>query len=144
MSARDAFKEVMKDLRGLSPEELRAEVERHKHAPTQVSQQPAELPPLPKLGSLIPPEMQRDIHEMMQRYAYEAIAALRSSTQEEKKDDVLVKALRFYADPERYMGANQRLIAPDEYTPEGRAYMQDVTRDGGEIARAALLAKEDM
>lgn len=37
-----------------------------------------ELPELPEIGNLIPPEMQRDIHEMMRAYALAAIAADRN------------------------------------------------------------------
>lgn len=48
------------------------------------------------------------------------------------------KALCFYADPLRYHGANQRLDGPDEFTPESMPYRQDVTRDGGKIAIAAM------
>jgi hypothetical protein len=52
--------------------------------------------------------------------------------------DELTKALRFYADPERYRGSNNRLVGEDHYTPSGEVYLRDVMRDGGEIARAAL------
>jgi hypothetical protein len=48
------------------------------------------------------------------------------------------KALRFYADPLRYQGGNQRPLPGDEFTPAGFYYRIDVTRDGGAIARAAL------
>lgn len=53
---------------------------------------------------------------------------------------VLRKALGFYADPFRYNGPNQRLAddETDPWNPDG-VYMKDVTRDGGEIARKALL-----
>jgi hypothetical protein len=50
----------------------------------------------------------------------------------------LVRALEFYADPLRYDGPNQRVIGDDPYTPKDRGYLQDVTRDNGDIARAAL------
>lgn len=33
------------------------------------------LPPLPEIGNLIPVEMRRDIHNMMERYANEAVNA---------------------------------------------------------------------
>lgn len=46
-------------------------------------------------------------------------------------------ALKFYADPARYQGANQRNEADDPYS-EGAAYIKDVVRDGGGIARKAL------
>ena len=52
--------------------------------------------------------------------------------------DALVAALEFYADPKRYEGANQRPLVDDKYTPEGMSYRLDVTRDHGDIARAAL------
>jgi hypothetical protein len=52
--------------------------------------------------------------------------------------DELTKALRFYADPERYRGSNNRLVGEDPYTPSGEVYLRDVMRDRGEIARAAL------
>lgn len=48
-------------------------------------------------------------------------------------------ALGFYADTNRYHGPNQRVIRDyDPFTPEGAKYVQDVTRDRGNIARAAL------
>ena len=51
----------------------------------------------------------------------------------------LEAALGFYADPERYHGANQRAIGDrDPFTAKEAPYMQDVTRDRGAIARAAL------
>ena len=52
----------------------------------------------------------------------------------------LVRALKFYADPERYRGSNQRIDGSDEFTPDGNPYLQDVGRDDGAIARAALTA----
>ena len=50
--------------------------------------------------------------------------------------------MRFYADPKRYCGPNQRAVVGDEYNPRGdeAAYYHDVNRDGGEIARNALAA----
>lgn len=48
------------------------------------------------------------------------------------------KALRFYADPVRYHGPNQRLDGVDEFTSCGAAYLRDVTRDGGQIAIEAM------
>ena len=48
------------------------------------------------------------------------------------------EALRFYADERRYNGANQRPIPDDPYSPPDRAYIHDVTKDGGDIARQAL------
>lgn len=50
----------------------------------------------------------------------------------------LREALEFYADLKRYEGANQRPEAGDKYTPRGFPYRVDVTRDLGDIARAAL------
>lgn len=50
----------------------------------------------------------------------------------------MVKALEFYANPKRYEGPNQRPIAGDKFTAPDAAYLQDVTRDHGAIARAAL------
>lgn len=50
-----------------------------------------------------------------------------------------VKSLRFYADPKRYEGDNQRLVGePDVYQPKDCPYLWSVNRDGGKIARAAL------
>jgi len=43
-----------------------------------------ELPPLPEIGSLIPPEMQRDIHKMMREYALKAIRANTTQASKEK------------------------------------------------------------
>ena len=52
-------------------------------------------------------------------------------------------ALGFYADTERYHGPNQRQVRDkDPFTPEDAVYIQDVTRDRGDIARAALASKE--
>ncbi len=47
------------------------------------------------------------------------------------------EALEFYADPTRYHGPNQRNDHADKWSGES-PYIQDVTRDGGAIARAAL------
>ena len=54
----------------------------------------------------------------------------------------LRSALGFYSQPVRYDGPNQRSIPGDPYTAADSAYMNDVCRDGGEIARAALAATE--
>ena len=54
----------------------------------------------------------------------------------EGKIERLRKALAFYADPKRYMGPNQRNEFSDPFSPG--PYLQDVTRDGGEIARRAI------
>ena len=52
--------------------------------------------------------------------------------------DALVKALEFYAQQFRYDGPNHHAMPNDPYTPDGQPFLQDVTRDGGNIARAAL------
>lgn len=52
----------------------------------------------------------------------------------------LEKALSFYADEARYHGPNQKRFANDEWS-QG-PYLQDVTRDKGDIARAALSHQE--
>ena len=54
----------------------------------------------------------------------------------------LRSALGFYSQPVRYDGPNQHPIPGDPYTAADSAYMNDVCRDGGEIARAALAATE--
>lgn len=46
-------------------------------------------------------------------------------------------ALKFYADPQRYNGSNQRNDSDDSFS-DGAPYLKDVSRDGGEIARKAL------
>jgi len=51
--------------------------------------------------------------------------------------DAMVKALQFYANPIRYEGANQRNDINDPYS-DSAPYIRDASRDGGEIARAAL------
>ena len=51
-------------------------------------------------------------------------------------------ALDFYSQPVRYGAPNQQPIPGDQYTTADSAYMNDVCRDGGEIARAALAATE--
>jgi hypothetical protein len=55
---------------------------------------------------------------------------------------MLIAALEFYADPKRHEGANQRNDADDKFS-NGSAYLFDVTRDGGGIARAALKLAQD-
>jgi len=52
--------------------------------------------------------------------------------------DSLVKALEFYARERAYRGANQKNDGTDPFTPDDAAYIRDVTRDGGEVARTAL------
>lgn len=70
--------------------------------------------------------------------AIEQSHAVRVTYPESNSHADLVKALEFYSDCNRYDGPNQRLIGDDPYTPKDRGYLQDVTRDGGDIARAAL------
>jgi hypothetical protein len=53
----------------------------------------------------------------------------------ERERDALREALRFYADPRKYEGPNQR-ADPDEVS--AGPFRIDVTRDGGRRARAAL------
>jgi hypothetical protein len=55
-----------------------------------------------------------------------------------RERDGMREALTFYADDSRYNGGNQRPVVNDPFTPEGNPYRQDVTRDRGAIARAAL------
>lgn len=50
----------------------------------------------------------------------------------------LREALEFYADPVRYQGGNQPHESPDKYTKPNAPYLQDITRDYGDIARSAL------
>jgi hypothetical protein len=52
--------------------------------------------------------------------------------------EALETALKFYADPRRYDGPNQRPIEDDPYASRDSVYIHDVTRDKGKIARAAL------
>jgi hypothetical protein len=47
------------------------------------------------------------------------------------------QALHFYADQLRYEGPNQRALPGDAYSV-GKHYRHDVTKDNGDIARAAL------
>lgn len=47
-------------------------------------------------------------------------------------------ALEFYARPIAYEGSNSRNVGQDPFTPLDRPYIQDVSRDNGEVARAAL------
>jgi len=50
----------------------------------------------------------------------------------------LREALSFYADRQRYRGANQRPVPGDPWTEPSASYMRDVLRDNGQIARRAL------
>lgn len=54
----------------------------------------------------------------------------------------LEAALRFYADPIRYSSANQFNRNADPYSEPDAPFIQDVTRDGGSIARNALTPKD--
>ena len=58
----------------------------------------------------------------------------------EQRIEELERALGFYADPRRYNGPNQKPIPDDPFAKPDRVYIQDVSRDNGEIARAALAA----
>jgi hypothetical protein len=71
------------------------------------------------------------------RFAGENMVVGHGIVDESVVDD-LVKALRFYADRERYNGPNQRLDGADEYTPMDQVYLQDVSRDNGDLARSAI------
>lgn len=51
---------------------------------------------------------------------------------------ILRDALGFYADRRRYDGSNLKPIPDDPFAEPGMAYMYDVTRDHGSVARAAL------
>lgn len=55
--------------------------------------------------------------------------------------DELIRVLTFYADPQRYKGPNQiidhGIEDPYAQSPEF-PYLQDVTRDEGQLARRAL------
>jgi hypothetical protein len=56
--------------------------------------------------------------------------------------DTLWYAVMFYADPTRYGSPNARVTAGDIYTAPGSPYRQDVTRDHGHVARAAIGSEE--
>lgn len=47
-------------------------------------------------------------------------------------------ALGFYARAVAWQGPNQRNDGRDPYTPAPEPYIQDATRDNGEVARACL------
>ena len=76
----------------------------------------------------------------------QAAMGLATATRERDEARAEVEGLRsalgFYSQPVRYDGPNQRPIPGDQYTAADSAYMNDVCRDGGEIARAALAATE--
>jgi hypothetical protein len=69
-----------------------------------------------------------------------AIAAALNSVERVNAQAGVVEALEFYADPRRYHGPNQSRQDGDRHTPVEFPYMIDVTRDSGDIARAALAA----
>lgn len=50
----------------------------------------------------------------------------------------LEEALRFYATEERYSSVNRKNDGTDPYTPADAPYYQDIGRDYGAVARAAL------
>ena len=50
--------------------------------------------------------------------------------------DEMVEALAFYADPRRYDGPNQKNPGDDKHS--AGPYLQNVTRDNGDLARAVL------
>jgi hypothetical protein len=54
----------------------------------------------------------------------------------------MLEALRFYADQSRYRGPNCRRQEGDRFTPENVPFTHDVSKDGGEIARAAIALAE--
>jgi hypothetical protein len=98
-------------------------------------------------ASVVEPITQRhdghpDLHATPETLAY--IAAANPATISAILADLEAaeKALKFYADPWRYHGPNQRLDKPDEFSPDGAVYLVDVTRDYGSIAKAALAQME--
>ena len=72
----------------------------------------------------------------------ELTTATRERDEARAEVEGLRSALGFYSQPVRYDGPNQRPIPGDPYTAADSAYMNDVCRDGGEIAREALAATE--
>lgn len=75
----------------------------------------------------------------MTNHEIEAMRKLKADSADMRAEiSQLRHALSFYADAARYEGANQRVEAGDEFTPESMPYRLDVTRDAGEIARNAL------
>lgn len=79
-----------------------------------------------------PPGKKRDGNAALIVEAVNSHEGLKARIQE------LETALRFYADGRRYQGANQKPIADDPYAKPDAVYINDVTRDLGAIARAAL------
>jgi len=71
---------------------------------------------------------------------YAEVTALRKSLLEAASQlAALREALEFYANPKSYQGPNQRAEEGEKHTVG--SYRIDVTRDGGDIARAALNPK---
>jgi hypothetical protein len=60
--------------------------------------------------------------------------------EERQKRLELEKALKFYADSQRYEGPNAQPIPNDPYAPADLVYRYDVTRDRGSVARKAIAA----
>lgn len=92
--------------------------------------------------------LQREVDELRQVWqstsSYNAELILDVATLRTQLSDTtgqvgkLREALSFYADSHRYEGLNQRALVKDKFTPDNMPYRMDVTRDGGEIACAAL------
>ena len=59
-----------------------------------------------------------------------------------RENERLRRALIFYSDPARYQGPNCSPLPEDPYGPPDFGCRWDVTRDEGEIARAALAGKD--
>lgn len=81
---------------------------------TETNIQELELPPLPRLGSLIPREMERDLHEALQDYARKALALHAQSA------------------------PASLAVAPDLLTPTIAQYVADHCVDGGSHAKVIL------
>ncbi len=82
-------------------------------------------------------DLEKSVHGYIWRteaQMFEAFKAGRARVAE------LEHALSFYADATRYRGPNQGIVegVVDHFTPPDAAYCQDVSRDSGAIARAAL------
>lgn len=67
----------------------------------------------------------------------EVVAAYDNLVKEKERYRV---ALKFYARPIAYAGANQLNEGHDPFTPKDNPYIQDVVRDNGQVARRALSA----
>lgn len=76
-----------------------------------------------------------------EEWEYKTIEAVKTRLEELEKDrERHMDALRFYADKRKYAGPNS-IAEQDEECVAG-FYRLDVTRDGGEKARAAMEAKQ--